>query len=83
MVMEQVLLEAELRHMVNRVVALDNQNCFTKAKSCLTNQVAFCDGMTISVEDRRAKDVIYLDFCKAFHMVLTKILLSKLERDGF
>lgn len=81
--MEQVLLEAELRYMVNREVTWDNKNGFTKAKSCLTNQEAFCDGVSISAEDRRARDDIYLDFCKAFDMLPTKILLPKLERDGF
>lgn len=54
-----------------------------KAESCLTNQVAFCDGVTLSVEERRDKGVIYVDFCKVFDMLSTKIFLSKLERDGF
>jgi len=53
---------------------------FTKDKSCLTNLVAFCDGLTVSGNKGKPTDVIYLKINNTFDSIP---LLYKLERYGF
>ena len=47
---------------------------------CLTNLIAFYNEMTSSVDERRAVDVVYLDFSEALNTVSYSILIDKLMK---
>ncbi|GAB0181060.1 mitochondrial enolase superfamily member 1 [Grus japonensis] len=67
-VMEQLILGVINKHVVEeKVVVASGQHGFTKGKSCLTNLIAFYDGMTSWVDEGRAVDVVYLDFTHDLH----------------
>jgi len=68
--------------MEEKKVIRSNQHGFTKGKSCLTNLIAFYDGMTVWVDEGRTVDVVYLNFSKAFDTVSDNILLGKLRKCG-
>ncbi|GAB0187927.1 cAMP-dependent protein kinase inhibitor alpha [Grus japonensis] len=73
--MEQLILETISRHLMDEKIIRSGHHGFTKGKSCLTN---FYNEMTGPVDERRAVDIVYLDFSKALDPVSYKILVEKL-----
>jgi len=78
--MEQLILEVIIKQVEEKKVTRSSQHGFTKEKSCLTNLIAFYEGMTGWVDEGRAVDVVSLDFSKAFDTVSHNILLRKLRK---
>jgi len=80
--MEQLIPATTSRHMKDKKVIGSTQHGFTKGKSCLTNLMTFYDEMTDLVHKGRGMNIVYLDFSKAFDIVLRKILTEKLTKNG-
>ncbi|PKU35648.1 rna-directed dna polymerase from mobile element jockey- hypothetical protein [Limosa lapponica baueri] len=80
--MERLFLGIISKHMEEKKAIRSSQHQFTKGKSCLTNLIAFYDGMTGCRDERRVVDVVYLVFSKAFDTVSHSILIAKLRKRG-
>lgn len=52
-------------HMKDKRVIGNEQHGFLKRKFCLTDTVAFYDEMTVSLDEGRRVDIVYIDFSKA------------------
>jgi len=80
--MEQLILEVFIKQVEEKKVIRSSQHVFTKGKSCLTNLIAFYDGVTGWVDEGRAVDVVCLNFSKAFDTVSHNMLTGKLRKCG-
>ncbi|PKU44866.1 rna-directed dna polymerase from mobile element jockey- hypothetical protein [Limosa lapponica baueri] len=80
--MEQLILGIISKHMEEKKAIRSSQRGFTKRKSCLTNLIAFYDGMTGWIDEERVVDVVYLDFREAFDTVSHSVLIGKLRKCG-
>ncbi|PKU43060.1 rna-directed dna polymerase from mobile element jockey-like [Limosa lapponica baueri] len=80
--MEQIILSAIMWRVNNAQMIRPSQHGFMRGRSCLTNLMSFYDKVTHLVDDRKAVDVVYLNFSKAFDTVFQSILLEKLVAHG-
>lgn len=51
-------------------------------KLCLTNLMASYKEITPLIEERKAKDIMSLDFCEVFNTVFHKILTERCMKYG-
>jgi len=80
--MKQLILEVIIKPVEEKKFIMSSLHELTKEKPCMTNLITFCDGVTGSVDERRAADVVYLDFSKAFGTVSHNFLLGNLRNCG-
>ncbi|PKU42607.1 rna-directed dna polymerase from mobile element jockey- hypothetical protein [Limosa lapponica baueri] len=80
--MERLILDVIPKHMEEKKAIRSSQHGFTKGKSCLTNLIAFYEGMTGWIDEGRAVDAVYFDFSKAFDTVSHSILKGELRKCG-
>lgn len=77
-IMEEKFLEIISKHMMDKKVIERSQYGFLKAKSCLTDLIAFYNEKAALVDEQRAMDVVYLGVSKVSNAVSCKTLVDEL-----
>ncbi|PKU45431.1 rna-directed dna polymerase from mobile element jockey-like [Limosa lapponica baueri] len=80
--MERFILGVISKNVEEKKAIRSSQHRSTKGKSCLTNLIAFYNGMTGWMDEGRAVDVVYLDIIKAFNTISHSFLIGKLRKCG-
>ena len=80
--MEAGIKDALLAHLKSSGVLSDSQHGFLKSKSTTTRLLECYLDWNIALRSKKAVDIIYLDFAKAFDSVVHKKLIAKLTCYG-
>ena len=81
-VMESILVDALISHMVTNKLLRASQHGFLPGKSTVTCMLEYLETLTRWMDEGRSFDVLYCDFAKAFDKVPWERLLAKLEGLG-
>ena len=65
-VMEMLICDAIVEHLIHHNLIRSSQHGFIKGKSTVTNLLAYLEELTKIVDGGHPLDVVYLDFAKAF-----------------
>lgn len=63
---------------MNKKKHISSWHTFSKRKSCLTSLTTFYNEICVLANERKAVDIVYLDFSKAFDTIPRKVLIEKL-----
>ncbi|GAB0177888.1 mitochondrial enolase superfamily member 1 [Grus japonensis] len=77
-IMAQIILSAIMRHTQDNQAIRPSPCGFMKGRSCWTSLISIYDKVTHLVDERKAVDVVYPDFSKAFDTISHSILLEVL-----
>jgi len=80
--MEKIIRNALLRHMIDNSYLSDYQHGFVHGRSCTTQLLKVVDKWTEILDQGGTIDAVYLDFAKAFDAVPHQRLLVKLAGYG-
>jgi hypothetical protein len=81
-VMEALVREKVLAHLVENRLVCDEQHGFTPGRSCVTQLLDTIDCWTEILDQGGSVDAIYMDFQKAFDSVPHRRLMSKVNALG-
>ena len=81
-IMESIIRDQIMNHLVKHNLLNDSQHGFVKSKSCVTNLLEALDFLTQAIADGKSVDVLYTDFAKAFDTVAHKRLIYKMKAYG-
>ena len=65
------------------VLVVENQHCFVKNKSIVTNLINYSHNISESLNEGKKVDALCLDFAKAFDSVNYVLLIFKLHNFSF
>ena len=82
-IMERVLRDRMLAHLMQHNLITNEQHGFVMFKSCITNLLETIDIISNGLSKGYEVTLIFLDFAKAFDKVCHVSLLSKLKSYGF
>ena len=81
-VMESILVDALITHMVTNKLLRASQHGFLPGRSTVTCMLEYLETLTRWMDEGKSFDVIYCDFAKAFDKVPWERLLAKMQGMG-
>src|SRR6184192_4021210 len=76
--LESIVKDNLVKHLDKYALIRSSQHGFTSGKSCLSNLLDFFEEVTRNLDEGEAVDLVYLDFAKAFDIIIIIIIVLRL-----